>query len=292
MIVWLASYPKSGNTWLRSIIGQFFEKDFNEDKVFERSKKIRVYPSKIDYLKIDKIFNSKVFLQEQKKEILEKTIINWSLSQAKINLNKDTNYFKTHNMLCKINVNDKLYPFTDLENTIGVIHIVRDPRNILTSLKNHFSFVDDESALRFMTNEDQTTGLDENKIPQLLSSWKNHYNSWKRFPKNNILFKYEDLLFDTKNQILRLANYINNFTKISISDYDIDKIIVNTSFENLKRLETQGKFDESSINKKTGETKTFFKMGAKNDWKKLLNDDSRSLIEKKFKHEMIELGYL
>jgi hypothetical protein len=292
MIVWLASYPKSGNTWLRSIIGQFFEKDFNEDKVFERSKKIRVYPSKIDYLEIDEIFNSKVFLHEQKKEILEKTIINWSLSQAKINLNNETNYFKTHNMLCKINVNDKLYPFTDLENTMGVIHIVRDPRNILTSLKNHFSFVDDESALRFMTNEDQTTGLDENKIPQLISSWKNHYNSWKRFPKNNILFKYEDLLLDTKNQILRLANYINNFSKISISDYDLDKIIINTSFENLKRLEDQGKFDESSINKKTGETKTFFKMGVKNDWKKLLNDDSKSLIEKKFKDEMIELGYL
>ncbi len=37
MIVWLASYPKSGNTWLRTIIGQFFEKDFNEDKVFENS---------------------------------------------------------------------------------------------------------------------------------------------------------------------------------------------------------------------------------------------------------------
>ena len=292
MIIWLASYPKSGNTWLRNIIGQFFEKDFNKDKVFERSKKIRVYPSKIDYLEVDKIFNSKVFLHEQKKEILEKTVMNWSLSQAKINLNNDTNYFKTHNMLCKINVNDKLYPFTDIENSIGVIHIVRDPRNILTSLKNHFSFIDDQSVLRFMMNEDQTTGLDENKVPQLISSWKNHYNSWKRFPKNNILFKYEDLLFDTKNQILRLADYINNFTKISISDYDIDKIIVNTSFENLKRLEAQGKFDESPINKKTGETKTFFKMGVKNDWKKLLNNDSRSLIEKKFKQEMIELGYL
>ncbi len=34
MIIWLASYPKSGNTWLRSILGHFFEKDLNEDKVF------------------------------------------------------------------------------------------------------------------------------------------------------------------------------------------------------------------------------------------------------------------
>ena len=72
MIVWLASYPKSGNTWLRSILGQFFEEDLNEDKVFERSKKIRLYPSNIDYLEIDDVFKSKIYLQEQKKEILDK----------------------------------------------------------------------------------------------------------------------------------------------------------------------------------------------------------------------------
>ena len=231
MIIWLASYPKSGNTWLRSILGQFFEKDLNEDKVFEKSKKIRLYPSNIDYLEIDDVFKSKVYLKEKKKEILDKTIINWSLSQSKINLNNKTNFFKTHNMLCKIKINDKPYSFTSLENTLGVIHIVRDPRNILTSLKNHFGITDDESALRFMFNEDLTIGLDENKVPQLLSSWNNHYTSWKKFPKNNILIKYEDLLFDTKNQILRLIDYINNFTKISISEYDIDKIIDNSSFE-------------------------------------------------------------
>ena len=59
-IIWLSSYPKSGNTWLRTIIGQFFEKDFNKDKVFENSKKIRVYPSKIDYLEpiSQSIFNA------------------------------------------------------------------------------------------------------------------------------------------------------------------------------------------------------------------------------------------
>ena len=83
MIVWLASYPKSGNTWLRSIIGQFFEKDFNRDKVFEKSKKIRVFPSKIDYLEIDEIFNSKIYSEERKREILDKTIMNWSLAQKK-----------------------------------------------------------------------------------------------------------------------------------------------------------------------------------------------------------------
>jgi hypothetical protein len=292
MIIWLASYPKSGNTWLRSIIGQFFEKDLNEDKVFERSKKIRLYPSNIDYLEIDDIFKSKVYLQEQKKKILDKTIINWSLSQSKINLNNNINYFKTHNMLCKININNKSYSFTNIENSIGVIHIVRDPRNIFTSIKNHFGLSDDEAALRFLFDEDLTIGLDENKVPQLISSWKNHYNSWKKFPKNNFLIKYEDLLFDTKNQILRLINYVNNFTKVSISDNDLEKIIANSSFENLKRLETEGMFDENSTNKNDGGTKVFFNMGEKNDWKRLLDKKSKLLIEEKFRQEMIELGYL
>ena len=91
-----------------------------------------------------------------------------------------------------------------------------------------------------MSNENQTTGLDETNIPQFISSWKTHYNSWKRFPKNNLMIKYEDLLLDTKNQILRLIDYINIFNKISISRQDLNKIINNTSFENLKRLENQG----------------------------------------------------
>ena len=237
------------------------------------------------------MFKSKVYLQEQKKEILDKTIINWSLSQSKINLNNKTNFFKTHNMLCKIKINNKFYSFTNLENTLGVIHIVRDPRNIFTSLKNHFGLGDDKSTLKFMFDEDLTIGLDENRVPQLLSSWNNHYNSWRKFPKNNILIKYEDLIFDTKNQILRLIDYVNNFTKISISDHDLDKIVTNSSFENLKRLEIKGMFDENSINKSTGLKNSFFNMGVKNDWKKLLDNNSRSLIEEKFKDEMIELGY-
>jgi hypothetical protein len=292
MIIWIASYPKSGNTWLRSILGQFFEEDLNKDKVFESSKKIRLYPSNIDYLETDDVFKSKVYLQEQKKEILDKTIINWSSTQSKINLNNKIKYLKTHNMLCKININEETYSFTNLENTIGVIHIVRDPRNVLTSLKNHFGLKNNKDALKFMFNENLTIGLDVNKVPQLLSSWKNHFNSWKRFPKNNILIKYEDLLYDTKNQILRLINYLNKFSKISISNYNLDKIIVNSSFENLKRLEGKGMFDEHSIDKSSGKSKIFFNMGAKNDWKKLLDYKSRSLIEEKFKQEMIELGYL
>ena len=73
--------------------------------------------------------------------------MNWIVSQKIINRNKNPKFFKTHNMYCSIEVDNKKYSFTDLDNTLGVIHIVRDPRNVITSLKNHFFFKSYNEAL-------------------------------------------------------------------------------------------------------------------------------------------------
>ena len=153
MILWLASYPKSGNTWVRTIIGQLFHKNLENTEVFEKSKNIRLYPSKIDFMDLDEDFKLKKFPQEKKKIIFDKTAINWIKSQSILNLTKDIKILKTHNMLCKLNINNKDTSFTDLDNSIGVIHIVRDPRNVITSLINHFSFENENQALRFLKNE-------------------------------------------------------------------------------------------------------------------------------------------
>ena len=67
MILWLASYPKSGNTWVRTIIGQIISQNFNEKKVFQTAKQIRLYPSKIDFLELDDDFKYKKFPKEKKK---------------------------------------------------------------------------------------------------------------------------------------------------------------------------------------------------------------------------------
>ena len=58
---------------------------------------------------------------------------NWITSQQIINLDKKVKFFKTHHAYCKINNNY----FTDSENTKAAIYIVRDPRNVITSLLNH-----------------------------------------------------------------------------------------------------------------------------------------------------------
>ena len=293
MIIWLASYPKSGNTWVRTIINQIIFNDIkSKTEVFDKLTRIRRYPSKIDIVGLPQLPNHNVFTKEQKKQVIDCTIKNWSVSQDKINQNNKTNILKTHNILCKLNLDGKSYSFANLSNTIGVIHIVRDPRNIVTSVKNHFSINTEEESVEMLCDNYNWTGFVNNEIPQLLSSWSNHYNSWKRFPNNYLLIKYEDLITDIRKEIIRIAKYLSNHFEYEFSEKIVDEIKKNTSFENFKELETKGKFNENSINEITGEKNTFFNLGPENNWKKILKKESIDKIEKEFNKEMKELGYL
>ena len=123
------------------------------------------------------------------KNILEninniETIINNCLNaQYAINLDNRIKFMKTHSACWKT---DKT-TFTNFENTLGVIHIVRDPRNVITSLKNHYNKESYGNTLEFMKDEKKFIGSknykEEFDIPALISSWSNHYKSWNKFNK-------------------------------------------------------------------------------------------------------------
>jgi len=293
MIIWLASYPKSGNTWIRSIVNQIIHNDFKKkDEVFDGLFRIRRYPSKFDIKDLPELSSFNNFTKDQKKKVIDHTVKNWIKSQEKINLNSKVNIFKTHNMLCNINLDGKTYSFTDINNSIGVIHVVRDPRNVITSVKKHFSHQREEETVEMLLYQYNWTGFADSDVPQLLSSWGNHYNSWKKFPKNNLLIRYEDMISNTKVEIRRLVNYLSNYFKLDMSEKNLDDIISNTSFENFKEQEKKGNFKENSTNKKTGEKNVFFNLGPNNRWEKILKKESINKIEKIFRKEMKELGYL
>ena len=245
MIIWLASYPKSGNTWLRTILNQLlFSKDRKENKVFENLDVITSYPQKKHFKNI----SEKLTLSEFKDQ--EEVIKSWITSQDIINLDNKIKFFKTHNFACKrYNEDDKKsYSFTDLNNTLGVMYIVRDPRNIITSLKYHFSLKDYDAAFKMMDSTHTWLGDDdEDAVPQALASWDKHFDSWNRFPKNFLLIRYEDLLNNTKNEIKKITKYLNKFFDIKENDEIINTIIKNTSFSNLKKQENDQGFVESIL---------------------------------------------
>ena len=195
-------------------------------------------------------------------------------------------------MLCSINIDQHNHSFTNEDNTLGVIHVVRDPRNVITSLKNHFFLQTYNEALELITNASRWSGIENSQIPHFISSWEHHFESWALFPKNYILFKYEDILNNPEKQIRRLIEYLQKFIKIDCDKETINRIINDTNFENLKNLEKKGNFLENAVNIKTKDKANFFNLGPKNDYIKLLDKNIQHKIEKKFEKTMKKRNYL
>ncbi len=279
MIIWIASYPKSGNTWLRSIIGSLL---YSNDGIFnfQLIKNIKQFPSRSTLKDFTQNFND---INELSKY--------WILAQEKINLANEIKFFKTHNLNCAINNN----PFTNKLNTLGTIYVVRDPRNLINSISNHYNKNNDEEAKNFLISQkilsQQARDLKDNDIATLLGSWSDHYNFWTKKNSNLLLIKYEDLILDIEKELNRIILYLTKFMKINVNSEKIKNIIDSTSFYQLQKMEEKGLFDENvyGLNK---EKIKFFNKGPTNDWKKELDKNIQTEIEKVFYKEMMELGYL
>ena len=277
MIIWLASYPKSGNTLLRSILATYF---FSEDGNFnfKHLYKIGQFPSyqHFDNLDIDKSDDNQIYSNIIKAQ----EIINEK--------NKQLKFFKTHSALVKINNNN----FTDLKNTLGAIYVVRDPRNVVTSFAHHYQ-VDINEATKCLLNEKFWNYKNEKLPKTFLSSWSVNYNSWKQLNEKKLLIKYEDLIQNKRRILIKVFKFLETLgVKINLDMIKLNKIIKATDFNKMKDLENKEDFQESMIDQKTGKKRPFFNLGPKNDWRKILDKKNIETIEKHFEKEMKELGYL
>ena len=283
MIIWLASYPKSGNTYVRAFLSAYY---FSENGEFDFSQ-----ISKIDQFPHEKYFKEKVSnMSDASKQ--------WVPIQREINKDKKVRFFKTHSFLGNYQGNK----FTSSETTLGAIYIVRDPRNVLTSLKNHYSF-DDDQALRMI--KDKTRSLMSNKGSHAsltyISSWAENYLSWFRNNQFRRLFiKYEDLItnkYETFRDIIVFTNTLMNNVE-GVNKLKLQKAIETTNFNVLKKKEMSETFDGSESSFKNwrkfhSENKNlFFNLGPENNWEKILKTEISEEIINNFKEEMKNLGYL
>ena len=283
MIIWIASYPKSGNTWVRSLLSTYL---YTEDGNFNFNllKKILKFPSK-KYLKY--------FLEDFSN--IKKVSEYWIAAQERINLhNENKNIFlKTHSALCTLEKN----AFTNKKNTKAVIYIVRDPRNVITSVGNYYSMNIEESYNFMIDNNKILTsdkwGGDNFGISEVLGSWSEHYKSWKNINFAPILkIKYEDLITDAEKCLIKIINFLQKFTEIKIDKKKISKTVESCNFENLRKMEKNEGFFEAAYSEKLNKKVDFFNLGRKNNWKNLLNQKMDKKIREKFHEEMMELNYI
>ena len=283
MIIWLASYPKSGNTYVRAFLSAYY---FSENGQFDFSQ-----ISNIDQFPHEKFFKQKVNnISEASKQ--------WVPIQSEINKDKKIRFFKTHSFLGNYQNNE----FTSPETTLGAVYIVRDPRNVLTSLKNHYS-LDDDKALEMITDKSRSLMSNNGSHASLnfISSWAENYLSWFKDSRFRRLFiKYEDLItnkYETFRDIIVFTNTLMNKVE-GVNKSKLQKAIESTNFDDLKKKEISETFDGSQSSFKSwrkfhSENKNlFFNLGPENNWKKILKTKISNKIEISFEKEMKKLGYL
>lgn len=275
MIIWLSSYPKSGNTWVRLFLQKYFGDNYNYylNKSFPIPEQLTEL--NVDYRKFDEIAK------------------NWEIHQKFINQNNQTNYLKTHSAFHSY----KNYDFTNKLNTLGVIYIVRDPRDVIISYAHHMNRSIKETLIVMLKSDNfevhsykgpYRKSNEEKFKKSLIGSWADHFNSWKSYSQESeiLIIKYEDLIKDTKNEFLKMLNYLKKIDKIKIDLEKLKLAIHETSFEKLSKKEEQEGFKEAMPNTK------FFRKGLVGDWKTKLDKETRKILEKEFEKEMKELGYL
>ena len=279
MIIWIASYPKSGNTYLRSFLASYYYSN-NGKFDFEQLLKIHQFPN----IKFSKI-------KPTSKEEASKY---WIFNQNNFFNKTSLNFVKTHNCLLPFKGNE----FTSSNETLGGIYIVRDPRNVITSITHHYS-INYEKALDYML--DDNCSLLEKSFDQdysnftYLNSWSNHYKSWKNNKNFEILFiKYEDIEKNKEDTFKKIILFVEKITKKNsiLNEKKFLNSIKSTNFSNLKNKELNEGFEERVYSNNIRKKIDFFNLGFSNRWQKLLPMDIKDKVNEKFKKNLEELNYL
>ena len=272
--LFITSYPKSGNTFMRAIISSLI---YSQDGIFEPElfKKISLLDTNPFYDFVKNI-NAEDFLKLDK---IDTACKYWRLAQLKHSDVTDNYIFKSH--AANLMVGD--YKYTSEENCMGVIYLVRDPRGVVPSYAYHLNISNDE-AFEKITNINQITFNPRNNICVPLSSWEVHIKSWEKTNIPIIFVRFEDLVSDTVNTIYMCIEFLKS---LNIQfDYDskkISNIFQSTKFKKLKKLEEENNF-------RIGKDKNFFRKGT------LENNDVSKEIKKKlislFEEKMNKFNYI
>tara|TARA_B100000886_G_scaffold210803_1_gene145924 strand:- start:185 stop:1024 length:840 start_codon:yes stop_codon:yes gene_type:complete len=276
-IIWIASYPKSGNTFLRFLISSLiYSDDGNFD--FDIIKNIRQF----DIYKYFSFVENLNYADSKNLDKLDIISKYWLEAQKKFFNVEKKFIFKTHSANLKVNG----YNYTDENRTLGVIYIVRDPRDIVISYSHHTGTSIDHNINKLFDNK-VTLLNSNNRIKVILSRWDTHIKSWSLLNVKKYIIKYEDLINNTEKHFLELIDFIRKDLKIQfkLNSKKFKNIITNTSFKKLQENENIIGFDEVYKGK-------FFRKGLSKQWENILSEDQNIKIKKEFYITLKKFNYI
>ncbi len=275
-IIWLASYPKSGNTWFRIFLTNLlYESDdpANINDLAETS----ISSSR-------KIFDEYTGLSSSDLTFEEIDTLRPYVYRIQSEESNELLFKKAHDKFYNVNKNQPLFP---PEVSKGVIYFIRNPLDVLVSFAYHSAKPISRMLPSLNNSKYEFCGRDnklQNQLRQILGSWSGHVCSWINQDLIPIhIMRYEDMINDTFNTFKHAVQFIG----LKKTDKQIKTALAKSSFSVLSKQEKKDGFREKMIR-----TKFFFRKGQIGDWKNHLSEREVEKIVLNNKEIMLKFKYL
>jgi hypothetical protein len=264
-IIWLASYPKSGNTWVRAFLHNYIlqpESPHNINKLVEFS--VAECAAAFFHAPGESLTTAQV--QALRPSVHEKLT----------RLHNDLVFVKTHNA----NLAVEHVPLCTPEHTAGAVYIVRDPRDVALSYAAYTGRGVDET-IELMANPRAANASDGAQVFELLSSWSQHAVSWVAAPKR-LLVRYEDLVAEPERHFSRVIRFLGTG---EVDAARLSRAMEFSSFSTLAAQEAESGYNAG------GKNETFFRAGKAGQWRERLTSAQAKRIEAAHGEVMRKFGY-
>ncbi|MGF1728818.1 sulfotransferase domain-containing protein [Photobacterium kasasachensis] len=275
-IIWLASYPKSGNTWFRLFLHALQNKEaelnINAPKAHTIASSRHWFENAVGYDSAD--------LTAQEIERLRPRVYEHTARQY------DRPHF--HKIHDAYTYTDRGEPLVSNTATFGVIYILRNPLDVCVSLAYHSGHGNFEKTLRQMMDKEHYFAAHSDRqasqLPQRLLDWSGHVLSWTQATDIPCcIIRYEDMHaspVDTFGKALHFAG-------IDAEEQDIRDALNKTSFSKLAAQEQVNGFNE-----KPGGADRFFRRGIVGGWREALSEEQVNHFIEKNQAVMRQFGYI
>ena len=273
-IVWLASYPKSGNTWVRAFLEAYYLDDLDLNEL--------LVTTSDDMALMHQVGDGGKDIKDE--DIQIQNLMRPAAMLRIVRLARMANtgfplFIKTHRPHL---INNGIETFPEALNK-AVIHLVRDPRDVLPSYTKHMG-CDLDTGVQWMTDKYRHLAGNAVRIGELISSWKDHTSSFLNADTHNVMtFQYEDLRADPVGQFSKMLSHAGVDPDMARVRHAVDRC----DLARLRRLEKEKGFKESSPHAKD----QFFGSGLVGGWKDKIAPRHAVALEKHAGRVMKRLGY-
>jgi hypothetical protein len=285
--IWLASYPKSGNTWFRMLVANLAAKDGKPVDINDLPERGGIASARgpFDHL----LLIDSGLLTHDEIDCLRPRVYEQLARGAlddeydKVEGAPPVRFVKVHDAYTVTPKGEPLLAGAD-----GAILIVRDPRDVAPSLANHSRGSIDDAITRM--NDSQAAycakpGRLYDQLRQKLPGWSGHIASWLEQSDIPVhLIRYEDMKTDTLGTFRRALDFAGR----PASDEDIRRAVDFADFSELRRQEQEKGFREAPRPRTEG---NFFRRGDAGAWRDELTPEQVARIEAAHAPMMQRLGY-